>query len=244
MLLSFRKDKAFINILSDLELFLSETADKLDIGTKALSTMTTVDNTRKFRNWNKIETVDTSNYIKFFRYDIDVNKKKTIPIPWKGYSESKDISVMVYYKGQLMIPKNAAAGIMGDYSIRAEADSSNYIAGYIVDFQSYIDNHNLSYLEGPVTILRTTTNLPINVSGIDIAIERYDKPLSGDAPNYPLPFGSITENDISLEVYVNGVLFREDPSSTEPQTYRIYNTYILFSQAQSGVITFIRKVKV
>ena len=243
MLLSFKKDKAFINILSDLEIFLSEAADKLDINTKSLSTFTTVDNTRRYKNWNKIETVDTSNYIKYFRYDYEktlYENQSTITLPWRSYDASKDLSVKIYYNGLLLEPTY-------DYVIRASTDSSSSsgeISGYVIDFGPYIMNHKITEMPGRFSILRTTTNLPKEIKAVDIAIDRYDRSITTAQINHALPWGSITDDDLFIEVYLDGVLCVEDNSAQTLNTYRLFNTYLLFSRQVTGRLTIIRYHKI
>lgn len=235
MLLSFKKDKALINILSDLELFLSETADKLSIDTKYLNTFTTVDNTRKFQNWNKIETIDYSNYVRFERYNIELINKTRIAMPWNNYDENKDISVQIFFDGKLLNPTK-------DYVIRTDVDNSNVSAGYILDFGPYLINYGQTYMNGNLVVIRTTIKLPKNVAALDIAINRYDKTITGTGQqNHAIPWGSINEKDLHIEVYVNGELWNEDlTAQVGTSTYKIFSTYIYFNRNVSGNLTIIR----
>lgn len=239
MLLAFKKDKALINILADLELFLSETADKLSIDTKTLSTFTTVDNTRKYKNWNRIETVDTSNYIWFERYNEKIKNATRLTLPWKIYDETKDLSVKVFYKGLLLTPTK-------DYIIRPEVDSSNISAGYVIDFGPYLVNYSIMYMEGDVAITRVTTKLPLNVAAVDISISRYDKAITGTGQkNHAVPWGSISDKDLYIEAYVNGELWNEDLTAEEgTNTYKIFNTYLYFNKNVAGNLTIIRHHKI
>lgn len=238
MLVSFKKNKAFINILSDLELLISEMVDKLDMDPSSLKTLDVVDSTRKYANWNKIDTIDSSNYIQFHRYDITLDKKAKISVPWKGYNPVKDISIKVFFDGKLLVPTT-------EYTIRTEADSSSNTAGYIIDFGPYLVTQGLSYLTGQVSIFRTTTTLPTNITAVDIGITRYDKAVATAQQNYALPWGELTDDDIYFEVYVNGVLWTEDiTAESGTQTYKVYSTYVLFNKAVAGTLTFIRYHKV
>lgn len=249
MLISFKKDKAFINILSDLEVFLSEAADKLDIDTKALSTISTIDNTRKFRNWNKIETVDTSNYIKFYRYEfiLTAGEYNKIMVPWKGYDPNKDLQVKVYLDGILLIPGR-------DYTIEAVTDSTiSETAGYYFNFGPYQVNHGkTSSVTGRVSVTRISTNLPPEVMMADIEIKRTDISLETAQRNIALE-PAISDADIAIEVYVNGVLYTEDNTISENASnqmvgshpyYRLYSSTILFAAAVSGQVSIIRYRKI
>lgn len=235
MLLSFKKDRPFISVLSDLELLLSETVDKLSIDIKNLQSISLVDDTRKFNNWNKIESVDTSNYLKFERYDSTLLNKTRVPLPWKYYDDQRDLSVKVFYNGKLMTPSK-------DYVIRTEVDSSNISSGYIIDFGPYIANNSITYVNGTLSVFRTTTNLPINVAAVDLMVERHDKTIIGSGQqNHALPWGSITDKDMYIEVFVNGELFIED-NTADPgtNTYKLYNTYLLFARPIAGNLSIIR----
>lgn len=235
MLLSFKKDRALVNVLSDLEIILSEMVDKLDVNVSSLSCMSLVDNTRKYRDWNKIQSIDTSNYIQFLRYDREVSKVTKIALPWKGYDETKDISVKVFLNGILLVSRT-------DYTIRATTDNSNVVAGYTVDFGPYLANHNVSNVSGTISIFRTTTTLPTNVSAIDITISRYDNTISGQR-NHAIPWGTVGDNDLYFEVYVNGVLYTENTEvsdDAQTNTYKVFSTYIYFNKSVSGTVSIIR----
>lgn len=231
----------FINILSDLELLLSEVSDKLSIDVKSLRTISLVDNTRKYQNWNRIESIDTTNFLKFERYDSVLINKTRISLPWKNYDDRKDISVKVFHDGKLLTPSK-------DYVIRAETDNSNFLAGYIIDFGPYIANHSVSHMNGSLSVFRTTTNLPPNIAGVDLLIDRTDKTITGSGQqNHALPWGAITDKDLYIEVFVNGELWTED-NSAEPgsgtNTYKLFNTYLLFARPIAGALTIVRHHRV
>ncbi len=238
MKLSFKKDKAFINLLADFEILFSEVVDKLDINIKSLNTFSVSDNTKKYANWNKIETVDMSNYVKYERYDLNVKNQTRIALPWKNYDQTKDISVKIYLEGKLL-------NLNKDYVIRTEVDSSAVSAGYVIDFGPYLVNRGETYINASITVIRFTTKLPINIEAIDIIIDRYDKTIIGAGQhNYAIPWGSISEKDLHIEVYVNGELWNEDLIATEgTKTYRIFSSYIYFNQSVAGNLTIIRHHK-
>jgi hypothetical protein len=224
MLISFKKDKAFINILSDLELLLSEVVDKLDMRVNRLNTISLVDNTRKYQNWNKIETVDTSNYIKIERYDIEVINKTRIDLPWRMYDPTKDLDIKVFLDGKLL-------NLSRDYVISPITDTSVILAGYCIDFGPYLTNHGVALLTGNVSISRFTTKLPPNVIGTDILIDRYDRSITGTGQhNHAIPWGTVTEADLYIEIYVNGELWTKSlTAGAGTKTYKIFSNYIYFN---------------
>ena len=259
MLHTFRRDKAFIYILSDLEQILSEVVDKLDIKVSSLSTVKTVDNSRKYTDWNKIDVADAANYLQFLRYDIDINAERRtteIQLPWRDYDSSKDMDVQVYIDGVLLLPIKASSTY--DYEIKkANTSSRTEDGGYVIDFSSYCnrvkavgmpDHYMLPTCH--LTILRTTKNLPKKVRGVDLSVYRYDVVRKSSDENLntcPIPWNTITDEDIQIQVYVDGILYHEDiTDGGDPLSYKLYSTYVEFThnvpsgQASSSNVSFIR----
>lgn len=259
MILSFRRDKAFIYVLSDLELILGEVCDKLDIKVNSLATVKVVDNTRKFNGWNKIDTVDASNYLLFQRYDIPVTAERQtyeIQLPWRDYDSTQDIDVRVYLDGVLLLPLNVSANY--DYEIKkVETTARTEDGGYVIDFSNYCNkvkrngrNDIYTLPACHITIMRTTKNLPKKVKGVDLSVYRYDmvKKVSDESlDTCAIPWNTVSEGDIQIEVYVDGVLYHEDiTDGGDAMSYKLYSTYIQFthnivdSQKTQTNVTFIR----
>jgi hypothetical protein len=238
MLITFKKDAALINILSDLEIFLSDVADKLGISIKGLRTISLVDDSRKYTNWNKIESVDTSNYVKYDRYDIQlVNQSAKVGVPWRGYDPNKDISIKVFYNGKLLIPTV-------NYKIEAETADYGNVSGYVFNFAKYLSDTSANYLNGYLSVVRFSTKLPADVNAIDLGISRYDLNSIANQTAFAIPWGTLSDKDLYLEVYVNGELFRrESPLVPGTNTYSEGANHIVFAKEITGVITIIRHYK-
>lgn len=234
MLFSFRKDRSLINVLADLELILSEAVDKLDIDPSTLQSISVVDSTRKYENWNKVDTANVTSYLKFYRYEIPISIQSKVALPWRDYDTTKDISIKVYLDGKLLTPTT-------DYVIRADVDGNNNVSGYIIDLGPYLMLKGATYTSGDMTVIRTTTNLPSNVAALDLGITRYDRIITNAQTNFNFPWGTIGDSDLYYEVYVNGELWREDVmADSNTKTFKAYSSYIYFNTPITGNLTIIR----